>query len=41
MSDMSPLKNSGPDSGKGRKGGTVKTGKIRYYIGKKQYVPQE
>lgn len=40
-SDMSPLKNSGPDSGKGRKGGTVKPGKIRYYIGKKQYVPQE
>lgn len=38
---MSPPKKSRQDSGKERKGGNVKQGKLRYYIGKKQYVPDE
>lgn len=41
MSDMSPLKKGKSNSRSGRKDGTMSHGKVRYYIGKKQYVPSE
>lgn len=41
MSEMSPLKKGKSNSRSGRKDGTMSHGKVRYYIGKKQYVPSE
>lgn len=41
MSDMSPPKKGKSNYRSGRKDGTMSQGKVRYYIGKKQYVPSE